>query len=247
MLCGFLFWVIEIRFLMIILWLCVLCEIIFLSLVVIGRNSRLVEVMLQIVVVNVVVMLWLSLFGLVRFFIIVIRLSMVLMMLRVGVQMFIVLNILVLVWFWCFWLFSLIFSMCCIDLGLMLFISSCRFLCRNGFCCVFICDFRFSRFWWWVMLFYLMICWISLWWLLCGGCMIQCMILNVCLNIVGEVCSRIVVMVLMMMIMNVVGDYNDVRLVFLRMLLLISEVRVRKSLMRLSLFMDLVLVCMNGI
>lgn len=37
------------------------------------------------VVVNVVVMLWFSLLGLVRFFIIVIRFSMVLMMFRVGV------------------------------------------------------------------------------------------------------------------------------------------------------------------
>lgn len=46
MLCGFLFCVIEIRFLMIILWLWLLWWIMFLSLVDIGRNSRFVEVML---------------------------------------------------------------------------------------------------------------------------------------------------------------------------------------------------------
>lgn len=73
------------------------------------------------------------------------------------------------------------------------------------------------------------------------------MILKVCLNMVGEVCSRIVVRVFMIMIIKVVGDYSEVSFVFLRMLLLISEVRVRKSLMRLSLFMSLVLVCVNGI
>lgn len=86
--------------------------------------------------------------------------------------MFMFLNILEVVRFWFFWLFSLIFIMWWMVFGFMLFISSCSFLCRNGLFWVLIWVFRFSRFWWWVMLFYLMICWMSLWWLLFGGCMI---------------------------------------------------------------------------
>lgn len=105
------------------------------------------------VVMNVVVMLCLSLLGLVRFCIIVIRFIMVLMMFMVGEYVLVFLKILVVLMLFCLCVFSFILSMLWMVLGLLLLMSSCRFLCVNGLCMFFSCGFRLSRFWWCEILF----------------------------------------------------------------------------------------------
>lgn len=122
--------------------------------------------------------------------------------------------------------------------GLVLFISSCRFLCVQGLGFVLVMFFRLSRFFLCVVMFQEMIWLIFLERFLCGGKNIQLSMFRLCLSMFIGVCNSVVVRVLLIMI-SVVGLLSRVLVwLFLRKLLLMMVMNVRVILIRLSIFIS---------